>query len=85
MREGNRHPARISPDIEHLHHHRRDLLEETGEEGRRLRERKKVKERGKRGRGRLGVRDGGGEGRGVGGTECCETKKTETGRKKQRE
>lgn len=46
MREGYRHPARISPDIEHLHHHRWDLLEEErrGEESRRA-EREKVKER----------------------------------------
>lgn len=37
MREGYRHPARISHDTEHLHHHRWDLLEEA--------EREKVKGR----------------------------------------
>lgn len=79
MREGYRHPARISPDIEHLHHHRWDLLEETGEESRRA-EREKVREREAEGREVRSKRERGG--RGVRGTKCCETKKKE---KKQRE
>ena len=95
MREGYRYPARISPDIEHLHHHRWDLLEERGEE-RRGEERRGEERRGEQRRGeergevrsgsrgkRLGVRGGEGE-RGVRGTSCCETKKIGRKKKKKR-
>lgn len=72
MRERYRHPARISPDTENLHHHHWEHLEERGEESRGLRKKKKAE--GKTGRGERGVRDR--EGSTGRGTRCRETKKT---------
>lgn len=76
MREEKWHSARISPDIENLHHHCWDLREERGQdwgggEGNRT--------EAERGRG-CGVRDRGG--RMCPGTGCRETAETEKGREK---
>lgn len=81
MREEKWHSARISPDIENLHHHCWDLREERGQDwGREGGEGNRTEA--ERGRG-CGVRDRGG--RMCPGTGCRETAETKKGREKRRE